>query len=91
VNVFKRTESNYYGSQERMREGSEPRENTRKLQSVITVPTGSDSTSRVSMSQHRNSSEFSLPQSIKDIKIESPQVDTCVVVTNKAVYEVKLR
>ncbi|EFN66274.1 X-linked retinitis pigmentosa GTPase regulator-like protein [Camponotus floridanus] len=32
-----------------------------------------------------------LPKNIKDIKIEVPKLDTCIIVTNRCVYEVILR
>lgn len=35
--------------------------------------------------------KYTLPKNIKDIKIEVPSLDTCIIVTNRCVYEVILR
>ncbi|XP_029179044.1 uncharacterized protein LOC114946614 isoform X2 [Nylanderia fulva] len=35
--------------------------------------------------------KYTLPKNIKDIKIEVPNLDTCIIVTNRCVYEVILR
>ncbi|OAD60135.1 X-linked retinitis pigmentosa GTPase regulator like protein [Eufriesea mexicana] len=35
--------------------------------------------------------KYMLPKGIKDIKIELPRVDTCIIVTNHSVYKVVLR
>ncbi|XP_043788505.1 uncharacterized protein LOC122712731 isoform X1 [Apis laboriosa] len=35
--------------------------------------------------------KYTLPKGIKDIKIELPHVDTCIIVTNHSVYKIVLR
>ncbi|PSN32070.1 hypothetical protein C0J52_16221 [Blattella germanica] len=44
-------------------------------------------------SRERKSSQapFTLPKSVKDLKLDTPSVDTCVIVTSNGVYEVSLR
>lgn len=36
-------------------------------------------------------SKYTLPKNVKDIKIEPFSLDTCIIVTNRCVYEVVLR
>ncbi|KOX68598.1 X-linked retinitis pigmentosa GTPase regulator like protein [Melipona quadrifasciata] len=35
--------------------------------------------------------KYALPKAVKDIKIELPHVDTCIIVTNHSVYKIVLR
>jgi hypothetical protein len=81
VAVYKRTESQYYSAREEPKSTTEAREaHIRRLHALVTVPSGSSALT-----------QSELPQSIRELKIDVPQVDTCVVVTNKAAYEIKLR
>lgn len=41
--------------------------------------------------EERQASEFKLPQSVSDLKIDVPQIDTVIVVTNRGIYEVNLK
>ncbi|XP_076160766.1 RCC1 and BTB domain containing protein claret isoform X2 [Ptiloglossa arizonensis] len=49
-----------------------------------------DFTNNTSFSQDIKN-KYTLPKGIKDIEIELPQVDTCIIVTNHSVYKVVLR
>lgn len=35
--------------------------------------------------------KYTLPKNVKDINIELPNLDTCIIVTNRCIYEVVLR
>ena len=51
-----------------------------------------ESKSRGSSKERRSAQvPFTLPKSVKDLKLDTPSIDTCLIVTNGGVYEISLR
>jgi hypothetical protein len=49
------------------------------------------SSSREKEKRSSSQSPFCLPKSLKELKLDMPSIDTCVIVTTAGVYEVTLR
>ncbi|XP_015431451.1 PREDICTED: uncharacterized protein LOC107187791 [Dufourea novaeangliae] len=50
-----------------------------------------DFTNSAPTTSQESRNKYTLPKGVKDIEIELPYVDTCIIVTNRSVYKVALR
>jgi hypothetical protein len=64
---------------------------SKESNSQISCGTKIRSSSREKEKKSSSQAPFCLPQSLKELKLDIPSIDTCVIVTTNGVYEVTLR
>jgi hypothetical protein len=57
----------------------------------VSCDTKSRSISRENEKKSSSQATFCLPKSLKELQLDTPSIDTCVIVTTTGVYEVTLR